>query len=860
MNRALFGPLVFWFLGLAFTEVTALALEPEKAITQYSRAIWRTEEGLPQNTVRAMAQTSDGYLWFGTQAGLVRFDGVLFKVYNRRNSPVFENHHVYALAVDRSDTLWVGTNGGGLIRLQDEELRRYGVDDGLPTGRVTALEIGLDGDLWIGTYGGGLVHFDGEKMDIFNTSDGLAHDVIFALDSDGAGGVWIGTYGGGVSHFRDGQFDLHLNTSNGLRDNGVFAIHQAADGDLWIGTNQGLHRYHDGVVEVFTVAEGLSHDRILSIVVDRDGILWVGTYGGGLNRRVDGEFTYLNRIENGFTSDNVWSLFEDLEGAIWAGTLGGGLVQLKDGPFTTYSVAEGLASELPSSFYEDRQGALWIGSRNRGLSRFQNGKFETFTTAQGLASNNIWTVVGDHRGDVWVGTTGSGLGRLQDGRWTNFTTRDGLAGNAVFALAVDQHHDLWIGTNKGLNRYREGRFELFTSADGLANNQVRTFEEDRDGNLWIGTSGGVSRFDGETFTTFTTAQGLSSNNVWTVQEDRAGVIWMGTYGGGLNRFKDGQITTVTTREGLFDDDLTAILEDDQGFLWIGTSRGIFRVVLDDLNAFLDGRAPDFSFVTYSRGDGLKSADCYGGDPPGWRGRDGRLWFATLDGIAVVDPSLVGIRSAPAVLIEKVEVDGRRLLPDPDPLPPTGLSYDFHFAAPTLAVPDKVHLRYRLKGLDETWREAGSKERSVVFNSLRPGNYTFEVMASDEVGRWTGEPVEYSFVINPAFHQTPAFFGLCALAVGLVGYGFHRVRVQHLKRREKELAVRVAEALADLKVLRGLLPICSSCRMVRDDEGYWKEIETFIHEHSEASFSHGVCPGCAKKLYPEYFTEGDEELV
>ena len=865
MSHPTFKSCLAWlFLYLLLEPPEGAALQPERAMTQYSRAVWQVEEGLPQNTVRAIAQTPDGFLWFGTQAGLVRFDGVRFSVHDRRtHGDVFDNHHVYALEVDQEGTLWVGTNGGGLVRLVGGELRRYSLPGGLPTGRITALEASEpEGTMWIGTYGGGLVRVKDGEATLFDSADGLSHDVVFDLDSDARGGLWIATYGGGVSHFDGARFDLTLDTSSGLAHNGVFAVHQAPGGDLWIGTNAGLNRYRSGEIELYTTVHGLSHERILSLESDRDGLLWVGTYGAGLNRMLGDTFSHLER-RHGFPSDNVWTLFEDREGTLWSGTLGGGLVQLKDGPFTTYSVTEGLSSEVPSSLHEGPDGVLWVGTRNRGLNRFGQGvtgpaaSIEYFTTANGLAGDNVWTLAGGPDGDLWVGTTGSGLSHWHDGRWEHYTIRDGLAGDSVFSLMVASGGEVWIGTNRGANRLRDGRFELFTTEQGLASNQVRTFLEDRQGRIWMGTTEGVSVWDGTGFISYTTADGLASGNVWTLHEDADGVMWMGTFGGGLHRFKDGRITAVTTREGLFDDDLTTVLEDDFGFLWIGSSRGIFRVARNDLNDFAEGRSKEFDYVAYGRRDGLKNADCYGGDRPGLKTRDGRLWFTTLDGVAVVDPATVAIRPAPAALVEKVVLDMGTPIRRGESLPHDTKSFDFHFTASTLAMSDKVRLRYRLEGFDDNWRHAAVKQRNVVYNNLRPGPYTFEVMASDEVGRWTGRPAAFSFVITPAFYQTPIFLVLCGLSAALGALGLHHLRVARLRRREKELTERVEDALAHVKVLRGLLPICSSCRKIRDDAGYWQELETFIGKHSEASFSHGVCPGCARKLYPDYF--GAEEL-
>ncbi len=823
-----------------------LALEPSKAITQYSHSVWQTDEGLPQNTVRAIAQTEDGYLWAGTEAGLVRFDGVRFRVYDRSSDPeVFDNHHIYCLVADPTGPLWIGTNGGGLVRLEDGEFQRIGEAEGLPVGRVTALALGHQNELWIGTYGGGLALLRNGRIDaVFDGQHGLSHPVIFDVAVDAAGTVWVATYGGGLHRLRDGRFES-FGRDNGMASDHVWSVHPGREGDLWVGTDAGLHRLRDGKFEVFTTADGLPHDRILSVFEDRDGILWIGTYGGGLCRWIDGSVSSIGRGQGRWTSNNVWTLFEDREGTLWAGTLGGGLHQLKDGPFTTYSLAEGMSSEIVSSLFEDPSGDLWLTTRG-GLHRFHDGSFEVSTTADGLASLSSWAVLRDRHGGLWVGHSGAGADYLLDGAWSQYTTRDGLADNTVFAFLEDHRGDFWIGTNAGLNRLREGRFESYTRRNGLAGDQIRALLEDHRQQLWIGTTRGLSRFDGHSFATYTTEEGLSANNVEFLFEASEETLWIATRGGGLNRWRDGELTSFTSRDGLLDDDVSSVVEDADGYLWLSTSRGIFRVAKAELEEFAAGRRERIGGVAYGRRDGLKNEICYGSS---LATRDGRLWFTTLDGIAVVDPALVEHTPSPTVVVEQVTADGVVLPPHPQPLAPGVRNLEFRFTAPTLLVPGKIKLRYRLRGFDDEWRQADGRG-ATSYSNLASGEYTFEVTASDEIGRWTGEVTSYAFRVLPAFHQTMTFYLLCGLSVGLLAWGLHHVRVRRLSRKARELSRQVEQALVRLKILKGLLPICASCKKIRDDDGDWTELETYIDTHSEAQFSHGVCPDCIRK-YREF---------
>lgn len=829
------------------------ALDPSRRITQYSISTWRTKEGLPQNTVRDIVQTPDGYLWFGTQAGLVRFDGTQMQVFDRRSHEIFRNHHVYALAVDEGGVLWIGTNGGGLLQYADGEFRSLGEEHGLPTGRITCLAPGADGEMWIGTYGGGLVRVKGEDLKVFGSEHGLSHEVIFDVTIGTAGEVWLATYGGGLNRFRDGHFES-WGREQGLPDDRVWAVAPTANGALWVGTDRGLARFEEGTFATMSRAEGMSHERVISLYEDRDGNLWAGTYGGGLNRWTNGVWSSLDH-QRGLSGDIVWSLFEDKEGSLWAGTLGHGLNQLQDGSFTTYGVTDGLSSEITSSLYEDHRGRLWIGTRSAGLNVFDQGKIETFTVQDGLAVDGVWAVAEDPSGTLWAGTNGGGLNfRDAQGDWHHLRAKDGLAGDHVLALEVDRNGVIWAGTNSGLSRCLDEVCRTYTSEDGLASNQIRAFVSDPDGHLWIGTTGGLSHFDGKQFRSYTTHDGLTSGNIFGIHLDAQGILWLGTYGGGLNRFDGERFHSFTTRDGLFDDDITTVLEDDFGAFWLGSSRGVFRIAREKLEAYAENPAQPLNYVAYGPRDGIGHS---AGHPQGIKTRDGRIWFSHIGGVSVVDPAKLQISPAPSMILEQITVSGEPISPE-QILPPGSRHFEFRFAAPTLRVPEKVKLRYRLNGFDPDWNV--TERRTVSYNLLPPGTYKFEVMASDDHNGWTGEPAAVSFTVTPAFYQTWTFFLLSTLAVIAFGFGLHFLRVRNLHQREAELKTRIQESLDRIKVLRGMLPICAACNRVKEDDGSWRELQSYIDAHSEASFSHGMCPTCAAEIYPQYVAQSSKTTV
>lgn len=852
------GALVALILG-GLIAASAAALDPKLLFTQYSRSTWSTAEGLPQNTVRAFAQTPDGFLWLGTQAGLVRFDGLHFEVYDRRRVESFDNHHIYALEVDSSGTLWVGTNGGGLLRYLDGTFQPLDTD-AIPTGRITALEAAPDGSLWIGTYGDGLLHYDskrpaGQELTVYGSAEGLAHAVIFDLALDASGGLWIATYGGGAQRLQGGRFQTFDQDGSGL-DNGTWAVEPAVDGSIWVGTNRGLYRWHEGIWQHLGRTDGLSHERVIALREDLDGNLWIGTYGGGLcRRRSNGDLECLNDMQ-GLPGNIVWSLFEDLDGSVWVGFLGTGLLQLRQGAFVTFGMDEGLSSNITSSLYEDRGGSLWIATRGAGVNVLRPGatSFDVLGREQGLASDGVWQLQEDAQGNIWFATNGGGVQRLTtEGHWTRITRKDGLADDVVFVLLVDSRDRVWMGTNGGLSVLQDDKLHTYTVEDGLPSRQIRSLLEDEDGHLWIGTTRGLCRLDTEAEIThqelqcFTRDNGLPGNNVATLYQDTEGVLWLGMAGDGLVRFdhRDGhQFDALTSRDGFPDDEVSVVLEDDLGFFWLATGRGVFRMSRDVLEARFEDPAAELSYTTYGPRDGI---DDRAGQATGLKTSDGRIWITHLGGYSVVDPRDLHVAEAPHILLEHVTVAGQPLRDEGPPLSQWSRDFVFRFTAPTLNYAQRMGFRYRLTGFETDWKTAPRRE--AVYSYLEPGNYTFETMASDSAGQWNGPVTRFSLRIAPPFYRTSSFFLASILVLLVIGYLAHELRIRGLRERERELNLRVDESMARLKILRGLLPVCSNCHKVREKNGAWQPIERFISEHSEASMSHSVCPDCADELYP-----------
>jgi signal transduction histidine kinase/ligand-binding sensor domain-containing protein/CheY-like chemotaxis protein len=812
---------------------TEASLNPAKAMTQYTHDVWQTQQGLPQNTVPSMVQTRDGYLWMGTELGLVRFDGVRFTVFDEGNTPEIKSNIVVALAEDHQGRLWIGTQGGGLTCFKDGKFTTYTASDGLSNDSIAALYEDREGNLWIGTDGGGLDRFKNGRFNVYRTDAGLADDAVFSITEDREGNLWVGTHAG-LNRFRNGVFTTY-GAKDGLNNGYIKSVLQDGQGRLWVATNGGGLSELDGSrFKTFTTKNGLSSNEVWALHEDAAGTLWVGT-GAGLDRFRDGRFDAYTSKE-GLSDDAVWSILEDREGSLWVGTGGGGLNRLRDGRFTTFAAQEGLSKDAVLPVYEGQDGSLWLGTAGGGLNRLKDGKVTTYTTKDGLSNDFVFSIAGDREGDLWIGTR-SGLDRFKDGKFHAYTTRDGLPTNIVLVTYVDRQDQLWVGARGGLSRFQNGKFVTYTQKDGLSNGYVTSIYQDRQGSLWVGTGGGgLNRFKDGRFTAYTSKQGLSSDVVLATYEDSDGSLWVGTSAGGLDRFKDGKFTAYTMRHGLFDDAIFRILDDDSGNFWMSSDRGIFRVSKKQLNDFAEGRIDRVSCVAYGTSDGLKSPECNGGyQPAGWKTRDGRLCFPTMKGVAIIDPKANFSEAHFPVVIENVGVRGRLLDPRLVQVPPGNGQLDFYYTALSFQAPDKIRFRYKLEGFDKDWVQAGAR-RAAYYTNLPPGRYRFRVAASNGDGVWNQQAASCEVVLAPHYYQAGWFQGLSLLLGLTLLIGGYRLRIRALAQREKQLSARVDERTKELQQ-----EIVERKRIEADLEGAKAAAEAASRAKSEflANMSHEI---------------------
>lgn len=841
---------VAWLVGTLVLALAwafpARALDPKVPLGQLTRSQWRAEEGLPQDSINAVLQTQDGFLWIATRGGLARFDGVFFSIFDRLNTPALRNNSIQALAEDPDGTLWIGTEGGDLLRFRDGAFRRFGRDDGLIAGRITSLEVGKSGELWIGTYGQGLIRFAGGH---FASVTGMPATIVSRIEKAADGSLWIASYGNGVFHLDGGRLES-IGRERLLPDLRTWWAEPLASGDVAIATDRGLCLYQNGSCRNLDTRDGLSHRQITALHADRHGDLWIGTYGGGINRlHADGRIEHFRREQPG-ADDIVWSLFEDRSGMLWIGTTNNGLRLLADGPFSTMTENDGLSSRRVTVLEEDAGGALWIGTRDGGLNRWDGREVTRFGRAEGLDADTVWSLAAAGE-RLYVGTE-NGLFLHQAGHISRVEL-PGFATPPAVSSLLPTPDALYIGTSRGLLRKGDdGSLRLFTIDDGLPSNSVRDLLLDRRGRLWIATLQGIASFESDEIHAITEREGLPSGNVVALHEDAANqVLYLAIAAGGLAALhENGRIDSWTTREGLREDDLTAITGDDIGNLWLGSGRGILRVAADSLAARLRDPQATVAQAFFDRLDGVGDGGVWASGHSVVRSKSGHLYFATLNGLTIYDPQPLRPPMTPRAQITRLQVDGHeRPLNTAISLPAGSRDLRLELAAPLPHAGAKVSLRYQLKGVDAHWVDAG-RQREVTYSGLAPGTYDFEVEASNVQGQFLGQPTVVHLEVAPGFYQSWQFSALLLLLPLLLAGGFYRLRVYQHQQRKKELDRRIQEATAAIEILSGMLPICSSCHKVRDDGGFWEQVESFLSSHSEAQFTHGLCPDCCAKVLAE----------
>ncbi len=784
-------------LLLLVAALPAAALDPSCGITQYDIVVW--EEGLPQLSVTALAQSGDRSLWVGTQEGLTRFDGQSFELFDRKRVRELPSSWIVSLVAARDGSLWIGTMEGAARRLPDGSFEPIG-GEGFPAGATRFVE-DSSGVIWAGTKAGLFRYESGRMAREGGTPPGGADPTIRAVAAGKDGSLWWADAGGNLfCRIASGavrRFEAGKHVPR-LRPQAIVA--ERAD-KCWVLTLDGVLLLLEGEgVRTWGPAEGLPAARLSAGTVDREGILWIGTFGAGLVRFFGGRFEVLGP-EGGLPDHDVASLLEDVDGNLLVGTQGAGLVRLRDAPFLTVGRYEGMSHDNVETVYPEADGSILVGTAGGGLWRVRDGRAVLVPVA-GLERSTVSSLLRDSAGTLWIGTATQGVLRWKTGSPpTAVSTRDGLRDSHVTALAEGPPGTLWVGTEAGgVHRVQGGRVLPDGPEAVLGKEWVPALLVSRDGSLWIATiSGGLARLSGERLERWGKAEGLPTSSIASLHEDERGDLWIGTNGKGILRMRAGRFACAADPEELFEGLVLAIVEDRQGDFWLTSNRGVTRVSKKALEAVLDGAASRAAVRVYGRADGLRSAECSGRQQPSAAlDGHGTVWVATTRGAASFDPAREPPPpTPPRIRLVSVTADALLLSSDRVCVVPAGTHrLRLRFSAPDFSFPGRLRFRYRLEGYDPAWIEADDIRRAAYTN-LPPGDYVFGVRARYAGSELEGERLVVPLHVVPALTQRPAFRAACIGAVLLAVWAGLFLRERKQRRQERQLRNQVDERTAEL---------------------------------------------------------------
>jgi ligand-binding sensor domain-containing protein/signal transduction histidine kinase len=753
------------------------------------------EDGLPENTVSAVVQTRDSYLWLGSYGGLARFDGVRFTVFNNDNAPEMRDNAVTSLFEAQDGALWIGHENGELTRFKDGQFAAVSIPTTAELGKLLAIASDEAGEVWVMSYDGLLARVrDGL---VLRPQPGPSTSLV-ALTRSPNGTMWL-MRNGVIFELSRGKLKVAepaIQPTNGL----VQGLCASRDGGLWIASQERLRKWKNGHWVRDLGAAPWGSAAVLELIETKAGCLAAATAELGfflVGLGEPGQAAHFSRT-NGFPSDWIPCLCEDHEGGLWAGTGGAGLTLLRKKRVGTLCPPDQWQGRTVLSVSPGQDGSLWIGTEGAGLYHYRDGTWENFGFPQGLHPY-VWSAVEDSQGVLWIGTWGAGLYTRRNGQIQAVPVTD-AAQPGMSAVLCSRQGGLWVGTEAGLLRWKDGRATWYRQCAGQPLRRIRAVVEDQDGGVWFGSLGsGLGCLKGGQIRQFRKPDGLASDFIECLYLDREGVLWIGTQGAGLCRLKQGHFAALAERQGLLSAHVSDIEQDGEGFFWMGSRDGIMRVAKAELDRCLDGQTNEVSCVIYGPGDGMPTAACSGRlQPAGCKTPDGRLWFPTPKGLVVVSPQAVkALPGAPPVVIERLLVDDRVVgggvsLARQTRIAPGSHRLEFQYTGLSFAAPERVHFKYRLEGLETQWVDAGAK-RTANYSHIPPGAYTFRVRACSSDGVWAQTGAAAPFYVAPYFWQTWWFGLLAATALAGLGGGIawfdSRLRMRaRLRRSERERAI------------------------------------------------------------------------
>jgi signal transduction histidine kinase/ligand-binding sensor domain-containing protein len=761
-----------------------LGLDPGRSLSQYTHEFWGPNNGFPGGRVESIVQTADGYLWIGTERGLLRFDGQTFEFLRDPNSSPLASEHILSLTSDRNGDLWIRLAYPSLLRYQGGAFSQMQPNP-RHAPQVTAMARGPQGSVLFASQLDGIFAWTGTQFQEIIDRASLAATSITSIAQTGNGEIWLGTSDSGLLRFRDKRITT---ITAGLPSLKVNCLQVGVHGEVYVGTDRGLVRWNSDELSGAGVSNVLRTTPISAIAKDRDGNIWIGTTKG-LVRLDSKEMASYEGVDS---RADITALFEDREGDLWAGS-SNGITRIQESAFTTYPSEDHLDRQYGGPVHADDQGGIWTSSVSGDLYSLHNGKMSK-VAGSGLEGAEVYSIAGNGD-DLWLGRKRAGLThvvrRSSVRSLRSYAQADGLPPSPPIAVHQNRNKTIWIGTlNGGVSHFVDGRFSSYTTANGLVSNTVRSIAEGEKGAMWFATPSGLSCFSEGRWKTYDAYAGLPSENLYTVYEDSGDILWLGTLQG-LTSIRSGRVFTPSGLPPSLLGQVFGITQDHAGSLWISTLDHVFRV---DRGKLISGSLSSGDVREFGAFDGLPDARGITRERSISTDPSGRVWFSRTGGISVVNPERVHRTAASTIVhIDRLSVDGNPKDFHHSVLLPPGLKrIVIGYAGLNLSSPDHVRYRFKLDGFDHDWTDpVAGKE--AVYTNLIPGSYRFHVAASNADQLWNGNEVELALRVQPAFWQTAWFRVACAIAMIMAAILAYRLRIYQMTEQVKlQFEARFAE--------------------------------------------------------------------
>ncbi len=794
---------------------------------------WTVEDGLPVNSVNEIIQDSTGYLWITTYDGIVRFDGLNFNVYTHSNTPGIPQNRAVYLLPQTGNKLWITLENGGVLLKEEDQFTHFDEDDGFTNSNVTDMMLDIHEGVWFSSLEGVHQFKNGEFKTIYEGKTNLENQVNY-LYEDTDGSIWFATADGLVHYDGMRQRKYRL---PGTDDHYIRRIQRTAEGELLLSGQNGVYIFSNGEVtqpsRLNLLDRSLVHRFVQSkqhqetYIASTNGLykysknaltlipgnedptspfifyfedpsnkMWLVNDNGAVYLLENDNLIPFQFPDEG-ESYHVNKLMRDREGNLWFTTGRSGLVKVKNSQVKTITTEDGLSGNNILGIFEARNGVYWIGTRDEGLNTISGNTITRYFEETPPLRNVVHSINQDPEGNIWVGYLNSGLVKFdhETGNYSAFNIGPTEQLNDVHSIYFRRDSSMWIGTYAGLVEFDpvNENHTYYTTEDGLGSNLIRYMDEDGNGALWLATvQNGVSRFKDGEFTNYTVDDGLASNNIRSVYVDEfdEGTIWVGTETNGISRIRDGEITSLSTKQGLPDHVIHYISQDSLGYLWMSSNRGIFKLNKQRLNDYLDGTSDSFDLIHFDKSDGMLNPEANGGfQKGGIRTSDGRFWFSTQEGVAIfpIRPNQEN-STLPTVIFNSLFADG-----EAQPISKnsqvelnTGTNdFSINFHALTYTSPEKTHFRYKLNGFDDAWTEVYN-ERTATYSELPAGEYTFQLLSSNNHGLWTTTPAEVTVIVSDYFYNRWWFFPLLILLFILGLIPASHLRYRYMLKKQKKM--------------------------------------------------------------------------